>query len=224
MRRLIAIGGVLAAFAVLVGLGVWQLERRTWKHELLQSIDAGLTAPPASLTSAPGAGSAWRPATALGAWAGPPVRIAPIPRNGRAGADYAAALRLRDGGAIVVRLGWAADGTPPPALAAGPVEVAGVLVAAAEPNAFTPDNRPPNEWFWLEPAAIAAAAGLPPGAASPLVLNATKPPAGLDAVPGRPNLPDDHLHYALTWFGLAAALLVVAGLLVRRSRRPAGQP
>jgi len=177
-----------------------------------------------AVTSAPAADAAWRPATAAGEWAGPPVRIAPIPRNGRAGADYAAVLRLRDGGALAVRLGWAPEGAPPPTLPAGPVQVEGVLVETAQPNAFTPENRPPDQWFWLEPAAIVAAAGEPPAEASPLALNATAPPGGLEAVPGRPNLPDDHLHYALTWFALATALLVVAGLLSRRGRRRAGQP
>ena len=51
-----------------------------------------------------------------------------------------------------------------------------------------------------------------------------EPPGGLPR-PGRirPNLPNNHLQYALTWYGLALVLVVVFGVWVRgRSSEPTG--
>ncbi len=221
MRRKIGIAAALLVFGVLVGLGVWQTERRAWKHALIARVEAGLAAPPRPLDATPDADAAWRRVSATGQWlVDGLVRIAPRTLDGKVGADYAAPLRLADGGAVVVLLGWAPDGGAAPDLPDGPAEVEGVLAPAPEPSLFTPDNVPPDQWLWLDPPAIAAAAGVAAARTSPLVLKLTTPPPGLAPVPARPNIVDNHLQYAFTWFGLAAAWAVVAVLLFRR-RRPA---
>ena len=65
-------------------------------------------------------------------------------------------------------------------------------------------------------AAIATALGVPN--APPFILQNEVPSAGglPRPVPFRPDLPDNHLAYATTWFGLAVGLLVIYGLLSRR--------
>lgn len=106
------------------------------------------------------------------------------------------------------------------------VSVAGVLRLPAEPGWAAPSNDPSaNEWLWIDVPAMAAAAGL--DRALPLVLTLSPPEGGSgDAISApapipaaiRVDIPDNHLGYALTWFGLAAALLAV--YFVSQSRKP----
>lgn len=224
MRRRIAIGAAVLGFAILVGLGAWQLDRRAWKQALIAEVDAGLAADPVVLTDGPAPDAVqtlqWRRAEAAGEWAPTGlVRITPRTMDGVVGADYAAPLVLADGSVIVVLLGFGAEGVQPPALRAEAARISGVMARAARPSAFTPDNAPPDDWYWLEPPAIAAHAGLRPEMASPLTLRLDTPIGALTPRPSRPVFADNHLQYAFTWFGLAAALAAVALLLFRR-RRP----
>lgn len=220
MKRVLVIVLAALAVAVLTGLGVWQLDRRALKHDRIAAIDAGLAAAPATLSRPPELSDAWRRVRLEGAWpGGAPVRIAPTTFAGKVGADYAAPFLLLGGAPIVVRLGWAPEGAAPPPAPEGEAVLEGVLAPPPRTNLFTPDNRPPDTWHWLEPGAIVDAAGLPAERTTPLTLQLTSPPAGLKARPARPDIPDDHLQYALTWFALAAALAVVATLFVRGQRK-----
>ena len=93
---------------------------------------------------------------------------------------------------------------------------------ASERGWFTPDNDPArNYWFWRDLAAMATYAGVD---APPLLIEAdTKPnPGGLPignkmAV----KLRNEHLQYAILWFSLAAALLVIAVLARRQAIKDA---
>ena len=46
MRRVLLAGLALLAAAGFAALGVWQVERRTWKLDLIARVEAGLKAPP----------------------------------------------------------------------------------------------------------------------------------------------------------------------------------
>jgi surfeit locus 1 family protein len=98
--------------------------------------------------------------------------------------------------------------------------VEGVLSAPGGPGWMQPDNEPGNNrWFWVDIPAMAEAAGLP--AAMPLVLQAAPGQhAGDYPVGGRTrvDIPNNHLQYAITWFGLAAALLGI--YVLYHLRRP----
>ncbi|TKB48360.1 MAG: SURF1 family protein, partial [Mesorhizobium sp.] len=93
----------------------------------------------------------------------------------------------------------------------------------AKPSMMLPDNDPQkNIFYWKDRDAMASSAGLPAGAALvPIFIdaNATANPGGLP-VGGVTviDLPNSHLQYAITWYGLAAAL---AGVLISWLRRPA---
>jgi surfeit locus 1 family protein len=95
----------------------------------------------------------------------------------------------------------------------GNVSVTGLLrVAPAEkPSFFLPDNRPDlNLWFWVDLPAMVKAAAI--ADAVPYYIDADKTPnpggwpKGGDT---RLELPNDHLQYAITWFSLAIALIVI---------------
>ena len=88
---------------------------------------------------------------------------------------------------------------------------------------FTPADTPARGlWFTRDPAAMAAAKNW--GAAAPFYIDQEAPPApgGLPkAGPIKPALPNNHLQYAVTWYGLALVMLVAAGFFVRARRRGA---
>jgi Uncharacterized conserved protein len=133
-------------------------------------------------------------------------------------------LMLEDGKtAVLVDRGWVPiDRQAPDSRRAGQgpgqVPVAGIARQPAKPGAFTPDNRPDqNRWYWPDLTAMAAHAGLLQVA--PLLLEAgpAANPGGLP-VGGQNyiNLPNNHLQYAITWYSLAAVLVVI--YLVSRRR------
>ena len=81
-----------------------------------------------------------------------------------------------------------------------------------------------REFYTRDPAAIAAALGQPP---APFYLEAARegdgmtPPAGVDVRELIARIPDNHLQYALTWFGLALTLLGVFAAFVWQARKSA---
>lgn len=227
----------LAGLAVLIGLGTWQLERKTWKEELIAALSARLAAPPGNLppreqwdrldrtamefrrVSFPAefvsgqealvyaTGSALRPdATGPGYWIFAPAR-------------------LPGGSVVVVNRGFVPMGEldraapPPPGL----IDITGALRWPEPRGLFTPNDEPEkNLWFVRDHRAIAAAKGWE--GVAPFYVEQEAPAAGGLPRVGRlqPNLPNNHLQYALTWYALAAALVVIFALWLRRGSRRAG--
>ena len=219
MKRWFVRAVVSGALATLIGLGLWQLDRRAWKLDLIAELDANLAAPAVLMTKTPSPDNAWRRVSFTGDWASrTPVRIVSRTLNGRVGADFAAPLILKSGDVIIVRIGWIRDPSETPILPVGEVTVSGVLFPSPRPTAFTPDNTPPDRWLWLDPKPIAAALGASADRTSNLALNSTDTVDGLTARPARPTVPNDHLQYAFTWFSLALALAVIAFVALRRRR------
>ena len=134
-------------------------------------------------------------------------------------------LKLPDGGVILVNRGFVPEsrlGEIRPAT--GAATVTGFLRAAETRGSFTPDDLPANrEFYTRDPAAIATSLGI--SAAAPFYLEAERqgdgltPPAGVDAKELIARIPDNHLSYALTWFGLAATLIGVFAAFALQGRR-----
>ncbi len=214
----------VAAFAVLVALGLWQLNRKAWKEGLIATIEQRLSAPPVALPAV----ATWPQLTAARdeflrvaltaeflhdreAWV---YTVGSSMREGPAAPGYWIFTPARlDGGAIVmVNRGFVPEGKQDPATRrggeiAGPVNMVGVLRWPERPSLFTPAAEPArNMWFSRDSDAIAAAKGV---SAAPFYveLESPDPPGGLPRA-GRlhPVLPNNHFGYALTWLGLAAVL------------------
>ncbi|HKX08923.1 MAG TPA: SURF1 family protein, partial [Stellaceae bacterium] len=146
-------------------------------------------------------------------------------QSGAAGYLVMTPLRLEDGAVVLVERGWVptekrdaatrAAGNPP-----GAVTVDGLLRLAPteKPGWFLPANDPARgEWFWIDLPAIARAAGV--AETLPFYLEAGHAPnPGGFPVGGQANteLRNDHLQYAITWFALAGALVVIYLLVLRR--------
>jgi surfeit locus 1 family protein len=226
------------AFIVLIGLGTWQVERKAWKEALIAALTERLAAPPQALPAPStwpnldpaddeyrrvtftaqfdhtaealiyGAASAFRPdVSGPGYWVFTPAR-------------------LSDGSLVMVNRGFVPEDRKDAKSRAdgqvlAPVDITGALRWPDTRHWFTPaDDAAHNLWFSRDPQAIAAAKGL--GAVAPFFveMEAPVPPGGLPS-PGKivVNLPDNHLQYAITWYGLAAALVGVFAAFAFGSRR-----
>lgn len=220
----------VVAVAILCGLGTWQLKRLAWKQGLLHKIAALQHAPARPLSLALAQGLAGRDAEFTRVEADcPGIDRAPAERvyalnGGDMGARLLSACRMAGTyDAILVDRGWTAS-TAAPAPAADPVaaaRVVGVLRRPDPPTFVTPRGKRDGQWFWRDIPGIAAALGAKRPA--PYILaaeTATNPQAPeLKPLPLPAEIPNRHLEYALTWFGLAVVLAVIYGVMLRRRLR-----
>jgi surfeit locus 1 family protein len=232
---------IVAALGVLIALGTWQLERKAWKEELIATLASRLSAPPAHLP----ARERWQrldaakdeftrvefPATFV------PGEEAFVYSSGSGlrpdvkepGYWVFSPARLSGGSLVVVNRGFVPEGrqdarTRPDGEPEGVVDIVGVMRWPEPRGTFTPNDEPTkNLWFVRDPATMAKAKSW--GTIAPFYIDQEAPavPGGLPRVgPLKVNLPNNHLQYAVTWYGLAAVLVVVS-LLLFRSRRREGQ-
>ncbi len=208
----------LLALAVLIGLGTWQVQRRIEKHALLDQIASRASAAPApvEMLFATGKYAAYRHATAQGAFdhAAEVYVYAPRADPPRPGFKVITPFHLASGGTILIDRGWVPSDLKDPVRrkkgqVTDEVEIAGTLQPSSRPNTFTPPPESAKRTFYArDTAAIAKALGI--SLASPLVLEAsTAENGGPEPLPSQLDIPDNHLQYALTWFGLAAVLVIV---------------
>ena len=148
--------------------------------------------------------------------------------EGEAGYHVVTPLETGSGAIVLVDRGWVplkrkAPSTRPEGQVTGAVTVEGTVRAPGPWSWLAPDNDPvKGDWYYVDVPAMAAAAGLDNVmpyyvAAVPGSLPDTLP-VGMPALRG---LPDNHLQYALTWYALAVALLVIYLVYRRRVRVPA---
>ncbi|WP_135465773.1 SURF1 family protein [Crenalkalicoccus roseus] len=224
-RRLLLLLLALPVLAVLLALGTWQVQRLHWKTDLLERIAAAEAGPPLPLGVAP------------------PPDFAKVEARGRFDHEREALLGLEVRGttmgarlltpllrpgapALLVERGWVplerTEGLDRPE---GEVAVTGYVRPPDPRTLFSPrDDTAGRRFYTFDPEAIGQALGLE--AVAPFGLVAL---AGPDTPPGalpaparslpRPNNP--HLGYAITWYGLAAALVGVLIAFLRRRPAPA---
>jgi surfeit locus 1 family protein len=234
----------LLAFTILIGLGVWQIQRKAWKEGLIATLTARVAEPPQALP----APSTW-PSLDAARDEYRRVKFSAEFENDKAALVFAAATgfrpdvsgvgywvftpaRLADGSTLLINRGFVPDGrqdpkTRPDGETAGSVEITGALRWPDDRHWFTPADDPAHSlWFTRDPAAIAAAKGVGPVPLFYVEQETPVPPGGLPQ-PGKlvVSLPDNHLQYAVTWFGLAAVLagVFVTWALTSRAADAAGE-
>lgn len=212
MRRLVARALTIAGIAVFVTLGVWQLERRAWKLDLIARTERNLAAPATSPPPVADKRNEYRRIVAEGRWVtGRDVRVQAVTELG-GGFWVLTPLATRQG-VLLVNRGFVPPRTPVPP--PGDTRVIGLLRLSEPGGGFLRSNDPAaGRWYSRDVAAIAAAQGL--GPTLPYFLDADRcgdgwPRGGLTVVRFR----NTHLVYALTWFAMAALL---AFLALRRKR------
>jgi surfeit locus 1 family protein len=229
VRKRIAAGVLcLIGVGILVGLGVWQLQRLKWKEDLLARVAALQTAPARPLEGVLAAGGDLDFKRADVACPDlerrPMLRMFAV-RDGTAGYHLIAACPIKAGvyASVLVDRGFISIEQSATAMQPGretlPGLVTGVLRKGDKATFVTPANRSgDNLWYSRDVPAMAKA--LNAGAPAPVFLMLEKPaalPSGPLPAPMPAEIPNRHLEYALTWFGLAAALVgVYVAMLFRR--------
>ncbi|MEN8197132.1 MAG: SURF1 family protein [Pseudomonadota bacterium] len=216
----------LAVIVVLVSLGNWQMRRLVWKQDLIANAQTRPGEPVADLPDVgawPGLDIAeleYRPFRLTGrfdhdreAWV---FTSLAEPKGAEGGPGYwiVAPLSLESGGAVWVNRGFAPQGRHRPAergeaLSDRMQTITGLLRPDDVPSMFTPDDSPQTNVFYRRHvAALSAAKSITPPLA-PFTIDLAgsfTPPGGLpQAGETRIRFVNNHLPYALTWYGLALA-------------------
>ena len=235
----------LAMVVTCLGLGIWQLQRRVEKHTLIAALNERLAAAPEALP-APAQWSGLTPAkdefrrvhfTATYARL-PDVMVyssGSAVRDDVSGPGTWAFLPAQTDGAIVaVNTGFVQNTMQDRAQqdrAAGRlvtgqrVKLTGYLRFSEAAGTLTPaENTGKRLWFTRDHPAMARALGWGEGGkmVAPFYIDLESPvPESGIPKPGalRVRLKDDHMQYAVTWFGLAAAMMIAFAVWWRAQRR-----
>jgi surfeit locus 1 family protein len=212
--------GVLGT-TILLSLGIWQLQRLAWKHEVLRAIESKILAPAVEIpqTVLPDAHSLL-PVRAEGRYKGDTVRVLVSQKIYGAGYRLITAFELVDGRTIMLDRGFTSVRLEMPSTPEGRGQVIGNLQWPQEIDSFTPENDlAANIWFARDVARLADHLK-----AEPVLLVLRDSSFETEAATPLPkmtaNIPNDHMNYAITWFSLALIWLGMSGYFLYRSRDP----
>jgi surfeit locus 1 family protein len=219
MRRMIVplLFGLLGA-AVLIGLGLWQLQRLDWKQGVLAAIDARLADAPVTLPEWPNRDrDAYLAVTVEGRFTGESVDVLASLKQVGAVFRVVEVFETRTGRRILVDRGYVTDDRRPEARTAAEAEVSGNLHWPEEVDRFTPPPDPATGiWFARDLDAMADALATE----RVLVVARSYTGDGIEPLPvDSATVPNNHLQYAITWFSLAVVWLGMTVLLLWRIRR-----
>ena len=217
------------AFALLVGLGVWQVQRLQWKEALIAQADAAAGAPPAALSEVLAAGDPeFRKALVVcpGLPTAPYVELQSI-IEGEAGSRLLSICRAPgQAKPFIIDRGFVSDtvsARPRVAESTLPLSILVELRRTPHPGAMSPP--PSNGRFYArDSAAIARALGAAdPSEFTLFAMTSSNPEFGALRASAPPAaFANNHFGYALTWFGLAIALIGFYVAMLRR--RPQKDP
>ena len=229
------LGGIV--FMILIGLGTWQVERLQWKQDLLATIAARMHAEPLSLNEVElqygRTGDVdYTPVTATGEFMHDAERHFFATWQGASGYYVYTPLRLETGRVVFVNRGFVPFDQKDPKTrqqgqVSGPQTITGLArnPLPGKPSMMVPDNDPDkNIFYWKDLRAMAILSDLDVDrGVLPFFVDADARPnpgglprGGVTMI----NLPNSHLQYAITWYGLAAALAGVMGIMLYRRRHP----
>ncbi|GHC71523.1 SURF1 family protein [Limoniibacter endophyticus] len=211
--------------AALLSLGTWQVQRLAWKEGLLANIQARTSDTPASLTEiemlyAKGEDIEYRPVVLHGTFDHTQESHFFATHKGESGFYLYTPLILTDGRTVIVNRGFVPyalkdQTTRPETLVGSAVEVIGLARnrLPEKPSFIVPENDPSkNLYYWKDWVVMVEQAGLDPSRTLPFFVDERAregepfyPVGGVTLV----DLPNSHLQYALTWYGLAATLTIM---------------
>ena len=203
-----------------LSLGVWQMERREWKRDILDRLTANQAAAPMTLDELlrgdPLRHEYGRVKLAGSFLHDKEFHLAARSLKNKVGLQLVTAFKTDDGKIVLFDRGWIPSEKKEPAKRAegqvpGRVELTGIVRRNQERRQFAPENAPDkNVWFHVDVPLMRRMAGAPPDPkldAFFLDADAAPNPGGVP-IGGqtRLDIPNDHLQYAITWFLLALAL------------------
>mgnify|MGYP000845995605 FL=1 len=221
MRRILfplilGIGGV----AVLVWLGLWQLERLAWKEAILADINTRLMSDPVPVPDAPvETRDEYMSVAVNGALVGPELHVLTSGTEAGTGYRVIRALEEQGGRRVMVDLGLLPldDATPPKDAPLG--AIMGTLLWPDDVNSSTPaPDMTKNIWFGRDVAAMAETLGTEP--VMVIARDMAQPDPRTTLLPvDTVGIKNDHLSYAITWFGLAIVWAIMTLFLIFRTLR-----
>lgn len=242
LRRVVLLVLGIALFLGFVSLGTWQVQRRTWKLDLIERVDQRVHAAPVALPPVkqwPDINAArheYLPVVFQGRWLpGKTVLTQAVTELG-AGFWVITALQRDDGTQVLVNRGFVPQEQRAQWLEAqpsvgSPASVQGLLRMSEPGGGFLRTNDPAQQrWYSRDVAAISRALDLPQ--AAPFFVDAGLPAttAAASAAPSWPRASmtvirfhNSHLVYALTWYGLALMVVVASWYVARYERRMGAQ-
>ena len=219
MRLLVPLIFGLAGMAVLVWLGLWQLDRLAWKEALLADITARINAAPGPLAAEVTADTRWQAVAAEGQIGTDALRVLVSRKAVGAGYRVISAFETNEGRRILLDRGFVALETPIPA--GGAARVTGNLHLPDDRLSSTPPNdEAANIWFARDIVRMAAVLGTEPLLVVARAVDPGEP--GITPLPvDTATIPNDHFGYAMQWFGLAVVWAAMTGYFLWRNRRGA---
>lgn len=204
--------------AILISLGVWQLNRLAWKEAVLADIDARIADAPVALPARPDPqADRYLPVTATGRFTGEQIDVLVSRKQIGPGVRVVEAFETADGRRVLIDRGFLRQDARDAPRLSGPATVEGNLHWPDEVDGFTP---PPDAttglWFARDVPAMAQALN------TEATFIVARRPTGGDIEPmpvDSSGIPNDHMNYAITWFSLAAVWLGMTAYLLWRIRQ-----
>lgn len=214
--RILLVPGISAfvLFWVLIGLGIWQLHRLTWKEAILAAIHTAEISAPVPLPANP---TPFEKVIITGSWV--PGKAALYgdqvhdgPRGPIPGGELIMPFQAQNGKLWLVDLGWVPQQKPVAlAMPDGVTTAVGYLHAPIAPGLFAGADQPAAGLYYsLDPARMAAGMRLGEVAPFTLIAMGPLPPPGSNLPQPAQHLPEppnNHYEYALEWFGFAGVLV-----------------
>ena len=211
----------LPAFLVLISLGSWQLQRLQWKNDIISNFEARSAAEAIAIPEA----NAELDVLEFSSLAlegeylhDKETFLTGRTYEGNAGFHVVTPFLLDDGRTILINRGWVSEDYRDPAKRAfsqidGKTSVAGILRRPGVRGYFVPENEPENGfWFTLVPSQINQHLDLGDAAIEQFYADAVRTSDVVTlpiAAKTKLNLRNAHLSYAMTWYGIAIALVGV---------------
>lgn len=221
MTRFIAplLFGLIGA-GILVGLGIWQMQRLEWKQGVLAEIEARISGAPEPLpVMISPEEQRYQPVALRGEILPGEIRVLVSQKQIGAGYRIVSPFRTEGGRLILLDRGFTRDEFKDAARRTGPAEVQGNLHWPDDRNSATPANDiGANIWFARDIGAMAEELGTEPLL---VIARATDPKdPEIDPLPvNTSGIPNDHLQYAITWFSLAVVWLIMTAYYIARQRK-----
>lgn len=210
--------GILGA-AILIWLGMWQMQRLDWKRDILNQIETRISAPPAPLPAVPNPDTEkYMPVSLTGDIETGEIHVLVSRKHVGAGYRVIAPFLMDDGRRILLDRGFITTPQKKAERKIGPVAINGNVHWPDDRNSSTPDNDVSgNIWFARDIPQMAEVLKTEPilvvqnGTSE---IDPTVTPLPVDTS----GIPNDHLQYAITWFSLAIVWLIMTATYIWRTR------
>ena len=210
----------LVGTAILIGLGVWQLQRLEWKEGVIARIEARIVDAPVAIPAAPDPGTdQYLPVAAVGRTTGDEAHVLVSVKGIGPGYRIVSAFETAEGRRVLLDRGFIRETAKDAARPASAASIVGNLHWPDEIDRFTPaPDIDRNIWFARDIPALAEALGTEPVLVVLRETSETAPPVTPFPVDSS-GIPNNHLGYVVQWFGMALVWAGMTAFFLWRIRR-----